>query len=119
MFTRGTIGRADGLQCLVNDDCVERGVRKRQRAPVHHVHLRQGSGVGDRLLYAGCRRVVPDDDCCRACQAAFRRNKSDATGVVEANLQHAFAQTNAAHRHRQRFSFETRFAQKHAHFLMI
>ena len=109
----------DRVRGVVHHDGVKRRVGKRQLAARDHVYIRHGASVANRSLHALRALVVPDDDFRRSGQAAFRGDQRDGASIRVADLERSFAQANAAHRHCQRIPLEARFAQKHAHFLMI
>ena len=109
----------EGLSGMVDHNYVERVGRERE-ARRCEMHVRDGSRIRRRLTRAGRGVFVHRDDCRGAGQTTLGCDQTCDSCVARSHdLQYAFTEANAAHRHRQRVARNRRFAQKHAHFLMI
>jgi len=102
----------------MNDDDVERTV-SRGRVSIDDSHLRERSRRVDGATDTHRRIVVEEDDNRSPGETRPRGDDSHHLPIALADLKRFFTESNAAHRHRERVSFDAAFAQKHAHFVRI
>jgi hypothetical protein len=112
------VWRGDGLLHVVHDDHVESSVVWGDSL-VHHAHFGKRTLVVEGSAYSASGLFIQENDHRSPGKARPGGNKGHDANVALADLKRFFAEPNAAHRHRERVTFYTAFAQKHAHFLMI
>ena len=78
--------------------------------------LAETSRFGHSISGEAGRCLLSDNKAGLPGHAGFGRDQGRDLGIVEADLQRAFAQSHAAHRDRQRLTANARFPQKPSHF---
>ena len=101
-----TRGRGELAMRAVNHHQVERVVVERQVIERTDAHLHEHAHLPGAPLHLHRLGVVRHHVRRRAAEAGFRREQPRQHGVVHADLQQAFAEFDARHRHRERIDVE-------------